>query len=299
MMHYLKAFVAIFIASFLVLIVAWPLYLVSIWTRALVTAAAVFVLYVIFRRQEYRLDKLEETCKTLEETIEKLREHPAGGDDRASASLILSAILKHPAGHDLPCPAFFCPPDRPTTDPVTDAGVFDAAVRTGGYAIRPYSPPVPRAVPLGPPPPGPGSAAAPPPLGPDGPAPGRWPRGADAPGPPASACKAVRRPRRRGGLYIRPKPGASTTGPGYSAPGSGRAMRAPTVCAFDDGAFDVDTERADVGIGPYAGSGRRGCVRRSGAARAAIQAAPTESGTGPFPAKFPLTELGLYCKIIN
>ena len=70
---------------FLVLIVAWPLYLVSIWTRALVTAAAVFVLYVIFRRQEYRLDKLEETCKTLEETIEKLREHPAGGDDQASA----------------------------------------------------------------------------------------------------------------------------------------------------------------------------------------------------------------------
>ena len=85
MMHYLKAFVAIFIGSFLVLIVAWPLYIVSIWTRALVTAAAVFVLYVIFRRQEYRLDKLEETCKTLEETIEKLREHPAGGDDQASA----------------------------------------------------------------------------------------------------------------------------------------------------------------------------------------------------------------------
>ena len=51
-MHYLKAFVAIFIGSFLVLIVAWPLYIVSIWTRALVTAAGVFVLYVIFRRQE-------------------------------------------------------------------------------------------------------------------------------------------------------------------------------------------------------------------------------------------------------
>ena len=28
-------------------------------------------------------------------------------------------------------------------------------------------------------------------------------------------------------------------------------MRAPTVGAFGDGAFDVDTERADVGIGPY------------------------------------------------
>lgn len=84
MMHYLKAFVAIFIASFVVLLVAWPLYIVSIWTRALVTAAAVFVLYVIFRRQEYRLDQLEETCKTLEATIEKLRAHPSEGDDQAS-----------------------------------------------------------------------------------------------------------------------------------------------------------------------------------------------------------------------
>ena len=28
-------------------------------------------------------------------------------------------------------------------------------------------------------------------------------------------------------------------------------MRAPTMCAFGDGAFDVDPERADVGIGPY------------------------------------------------
>ena len=27
-------------------------------------------------------------------------------------------------------------------------------------------------------------------------------------------------------------------------------MRASTGCAFGDGAFDVDTERADVGIGP-------------------------------------------------
>ena len=32
----------------------------------------------------------------------------------------------------------FCPPDRQTTDPVTDAGVFDAAVRSG----RPYRPPL-------------------------------------------------------------------------------------------------------------------------------------------------------------
>ena len=43
-----------------------------------------------------------------------------------------------------------------------------------------------------------------------------------------------------------PGPGQSAerTGPVYIAPGSGRAMRAPTVCAFDDGAFDVDTERS-------------------------------------------------------
>ena len=90
-------------------------------------------------------------------------------------------------------------------------------------------------------------------------------------------------------------------GPGYIDRRSGvnRTRLRTTVCAFGDGAFDVDTERADVGIGPYDGSGRRGCIRRGGAARAAIQAAPTESGTGPFPAKFPLTELGLYCKIIN
>ena len=50
---------------------------------------------------------------------------------------------------------------------------------------------------------------------------------------------------------FRPEPGAPTTGPVYIAPGSGRAMRAPTMCAFGDGAFDVDPERADVGIGPY------------------------------------------------
>ena len=52
---------------------------------------------------------------------------------------------------------------------------------------------------------------------------------------------------------FRPEPGAPTTGPVYIAPGSGRAMRAPTMCAFGDGAFDVDPERADVGIGPYVG----------------------------------------------
>ncbi len=28
-------------------------------------------------------------------------------------------------------------------------------------------------------------------------------------------------------------------------------MRAPTMGAFGGGAYDVDTERADVGIGPY------------------------------------------------
>ena len=28
-------------------------------------------------------------------------------------------------------------------------------------------------------------------------------------------------------------------------------MRAPTMGMVGDGAFDVDTERADVGIGPY------------------------------------------------
>ena len=31
----------------------------------------------------------------------------------------------------------------------------------------------------------------------------------------------------------------------------GRLLAAPTVCAFDGGAFDAGTERADVGIGPY------------------------------------------------
>ena len=32
---------------------------------------------------------------------------------------------------------------------------------------------------------------------------------------------------------------------------SGRLLAAPTVCAFGDSAFEVGTERADVGIGPY------------------------------------------------
>ena len=54
---------------------------------------------------------------------------------------------------------------------------------------------------------------------------------------------------------FRPEPGTSTTGPSYIAPGSGRVMRAPAMCAFGDGAFDVDPERADVGIGPYEKTG--------------------------------------------
>ena len=41
--------------------------------------------------------------------------------------------------------------------------------------------------------------------------------------------------------------------PGYIDRRSGvnRTRLRTTVCAFGDGAFDVDTERADVGIGPY------------------------------------------------
>ena len=81
--------------------------------------------------------------------------------------------------------------------------------------------------------------------------------GADAHiGPPAPRVRGSPpnrthlHPHRRGGLYIRPEPGASATGLSYIAPGSGRAMRAPTVCAFDGGAFEVNTERADAHIGP-------------------------------------------------
>ena len=53
-------------------------------------------------------------------------------------------------------------------------------------------------------------------------------------------------------------------GPGYIDRRSGvnRTRLRTTVCAFGDGAFDVDTERADVGIGPY--GVRSAGVRRTG-----------------------------------
>ncbi len=90
------------------------------------------------------------------------------------------------------------------------------------------------------------------------------PVGADAHiGPPGSGSGAVRRTHipplhRRGGLYIRPEPSASTTGPAYIAPGSGRAMRAPTMCAFGDGASDA-AARADMKSAPT--DPLRGCRR--------------------------------------
>ena len=108
--------------------------------------------------------------------------------------------------------------------------------------------------------------------------------GADAHiGPPGSGCKAVRRThtpslRRRGGLYIRPEPGASTTGPVYfkSVPD---ARCAPLRGAFGDGAFDADTERADVGIGPY--GVRSSMVHPTHrCARADIKSAPTDPPPG-------------------
>ena len=45
----------------------------------------------------------------------------------------------------------------------------------------------------------------------------------------------------------------------------------PTVCAVDDGAYDIGTERADVGIGPYGVCGRRWCIWRGGMGRYTIR----------------------------
>ena len=103
-------------------------------------------------------------------------------------------------------------------------GASNTSVPTGGYKIRPYGPasgfpvgagfmPARNQVPI--------------------PAGVRWFRlvGADAhigppvPGSGHSADRMHLRPHCRGGFYIRPEPAASTTGPGYFAPGSG----APTV----------------------------------------------------------------------
>ena len=71
------------------------------------------------------------------------------------------------------------------------------------------------------------------------------------PGPRQSGERTQLHPCRRGGLYIRPVPGASATGPGYIALGSGRAMRAPTVCAVGDGASDASVRRGGYTIRPY------------------------------------------------
>ena len=53
-------------------------------------------------------------------------------------------------------------------------------------------------------------------------------------------------PRRRGGLNIRPEPGASTASPVYNAPGFGRAMRAPTT-----GAVGAAVRTGGYAIRPY------------------------------------------------
>ena len=98
------------------------------------------------------------------------------------------------------------------------------------------------------------------------------------PGARQSVDRTVPRPRRRGGLYIRPGPGASTK-PSVFQIRSGRTMRAPTGCAFGDGAFDVDTGRADVGIGPY--GVRSSMVHPTHrCARADIKSAPTDPPPG-------------------
>ena len=56
------------------------------------------------------------------------------------------------------------------------------------------------------------------------------------PGSGQSVDRTVPHPRRRGGFYIRPEPGTSSTGPMYIAPAFGRAL---TGCAFADGAPDA------------------------------------------------------------
>ena len=70
-------------------------------------------------------------------------------------------------------------------------------------------------------------------------------------------------------------------------------MRAPTVCAFDDGAFDVDTERADVGIGPYDGSGRRGCVRTRRCGPGGHTGRPYGVGNGAFSGEISVDGIGI------
>ena len=125
----------------------------------------------------------------------------------------------------------------PTMGAFSD-GASNAAACMGGYKIRPYGPTPGFLV-------GAACMAARTdsrlPLGFDGPpSKGRCPHRPASPrvrGSPPNRTHL--HPHRRGGLYIRPEPGASATGPSYIAPGSGRAMRAPTECAFGDGASDA------------------------------------------------------------
>ena len=82
-----------------------------------------------------------------------------------------------------------------------------------------------------------------------------------------------------GADYISAQDRVHRPSPVYIAPGSGRAMRAPTGCAFGDGAFVVDTGRADVGIGPY--GVRSSMVHPTHrCARADIKSAPTDPPPG-------------------
>ena len=59
-------------------------------------------------------------------------------------------------------------------------------------------------------------------------------------------------PRRRGGLNIRPEPGASTASPVYNAPGFGRAIRAPTTgavgAAVRTGGYAIRPYRPAIGL---------------------------------------------------
>ena len=95
------------------------------------------------------------------------------------------------------------------------------------------------------------------------------------PGPGQSAERTIPRPCRRGGLHIRPEPGTVSPGPRWLRGPGTDAPCAPLRRVRSAVVLLMSIPSGPMWASAPTGCGRRWCVRRGGAARAAMKAAPT------------------------
>ena len=95
------------------------------------------------------------------------------------------------------------------------------------------------------------------------------------PGPGQSAERTIPRPCCRGGLHIRPEPGTVSPGPRWLREPGTDAPCAPLRRVRSAVVLLTSIPSGPMWASAPTGCGRRWCVRRSGAARAAMKAAPT------------------------